>query len=120
MSSVTITCDYDPIPDGEDTGFLEVSLPNGCDTVVIDVPLARVAALAFGAGFEGGTITVKATVPWAAGDAVATVTGQTITVTAGEVVPLEYKDRYAFKKLTLLIDTAQTAAHDLGVFVWRG
>ena len=121
MADLEVAFASSPVVEGEQTAFVEGSLGNTETTIELDLAgEVRLAAIAFEAGFEGATITVSAVVPWEAGNANAEVDGLTITVEAGKVVPVPFTDAFWPGKLLLTVNAAQTAAHKIGFFGWRG
>ena len=121
MADLELAFDYAPVAAGNQLAFVEGSMAIGDTTVEIDCGgRVRPAAIAFGTGFEGASITVSIVVPWAAGDSSMILSDITITPSAGEVVALPFSDYFWPQKILLTVNTAQTAAHDIGVFAWRG
>lgn len=121
MADISVAFDHSPVQFGEQTAFVEGSLGNGETTIELDLKgRVRLAAIAFGTGFEGATITVSQVVPWAAGDAASIITDLEVTVAAGGVVPTPFADWFWPDKVVLTVNTGQTAAHGIGFFGWRG
>jgi hypothetical protein len=112
---------FNGVQERDQIAFVEGELGIGETTIEVDTGgEVRLCAVAFGAGFEGASITVKQEVPWSAGAADHTINELTITPVAGEIVALDYADWYWPGKVTFTVNTGQTAAHDIGFFGWRG
>lgn len=112
---------FNGVGERKQIAFVEGELGIGATTIEVDLNgKMRLCAIAFGVGFEGASITVKQEVPWAAGAAAQVINGLTVTPVAGEVVPLDFSDWYWPEKVTLTVNTGQSAAHDIGFFGWRG
>lgn len=110
-----------PSPTNQATTFAEVEVGIGEDTIELSIAGdVRLAAIAFEAGFEGASITLKTTVPWAAADVVQEINGVTVTVEAGEVVTIPFSDMFYIPNLTMVISAVQTSAHKIGLYGWRG
>ena len=93
MADQTLTFDTHPVKEHDQLVFKEVTLGTGETTILVDCQgKVRLCAIAHPAAAEGTTVTVKANVPFTAGDALQTITGLTITLTAGEVTPLPFSD----------------------------
>ncbi len=110
-----------PAPSDQATTFAEVEVGIGEDTIELEIAGdVRLAAIAFEAGFEGASITFKTSVPWDAAAVVQEISGVTLTVQAGKVVPFAFSDAFYIPNLTLVISAVQTAAHKIGFLGWRG
>lgn len=121
MADIAVAFASSPVVEGEQTAFVEGSLGNGETTIELDLAgEVRLAAIAFEAGFEGASIVVSAVVPWAAGDANQEVVDLPITIVAGKVVKIAFSDAFYLPKILLTVNAAQTSAHKIGFFGWRG
>ncbi len=121
MADIEVAFASSPVVEGEQTAFAEGSLGDTETTIELDLAgEVRLAAVAFEAGFEGATITVSAVVPWGDGAANAEVQAFTIAVEAGKVVKVPFDDAFYLPKLLLTVNAAQTSAHKIGFFGWRG
>jgi hypothetical protein len=120
MADLELAFESSPVADGDQLAFIEGVLPDTKTTIELDLAgEVRLAAIAFESGFAGATMTVAAVVPWASGDANHIITGLSITVSAGEAVPVPVSDFFWPRKLLLTVSSAQTADKKIGFFGWR-
>jgi len=120
MADLEVAFASDPVVEGEQTAFIEGTLPDTKTTIELDLGGVRLAAIAFESGFAGASMTIKAVVPWEAGDANALIEGLSVTVSAGNVVPVPFSDFFWAGKILLTVNAPQTADKLIGFFGWRG
>jgi hypothetical protein len=120
MADQTLAFAPSPVVEGEQTAFIETALLSGETTVELDLAGGvRLAAIAFEAGFAGASIVVSVHVPWTASPGDLPINGLTISVAAGEVVPLPFVDAFWPGKVLLTVNTGQSATKKIGFFGWR-
>lgn len=120
MADKTLAFAPSPVESGEQTAFVETALLTGETTIELDLAGGvRLAAIAFEAGFTGASITVSVYTPWTASPGFLAINALTITVAAGQIVPLPFVDAFWPGRILLTVNAGQAGTKKIGFFGWR-